>query len=896
MYSVRPLGLNIKDNDRDVLDGSLQESINMQWRDGSFKPIPERLVSEINAAGYKNVILHKIGDENSINVLGFNESASSNFLAFDLAGYLGGEASGGNVLEWIGTITNGVYSTRPTLQLPFVRTLGMSFTILNGIMYFMGDGSNPSEQYYIRVEFDEATQSYKTFDMYAWKSLIPFYPYQLPVKISAPKNTYQAFTQCGLVLIRFALVLKTGEVVLHSPIYGSLMFGINRSTTAIKKGDLIQNIHSLINLNLDFADMTLFNNEISAINVYASTPYYETKFTQDLTGNFKANEVFKASDVKGKFKIKAEEPFYLIKTIEAPVANDKILLTVGSFDSDITLPAITPFLETIYSKIDANTIAAGEIMPVDNFSYHKLYGKITSYNGRLVVKRPITLLSGGHMRALATLSGISNTAFSITTEDGQLDGVSYEIDKSVFFSVNDTTQVRGLLSYPDSRASLVGANYPLSSNNIRQFKCRKNNLHNLSCAFDIYDASAGVFSIRQKTSDKTRLETSASYSLFIIYNNHVSTVVPSSSDANVKYSSENRIQFSQAGEFKVWPAINSYRVGEGKVMSLGIGSVNPSESQVISPIIIGTTDGTYTVNLDPMGNNFIASITRSKNIPFVSEEVLEIDNDILFVSDQGLMVYSNGDYQNLTIDYFPQQGDGDYPTQDNVLPGYDLLTSDFFGVNGNPYVLDDIVNYMKGAVLAYDSRRRNIWCSNPNYNFSMVFNLDMKQWGMSTMVFDEKQEVFSTLNTAQGQIYSRYMVKKVGTNNLLILSGEDLNQEVFYHVLTRPMKFQNTDDYKVLPRMISRTLLLRSSSDGYVSIGLWGVQEVNKYKKSIPIAIKKDDRNDVYPNNQRYHLPVDCRKGKYKTIVLLQAGKALPESYISSFDFDIYLVDNNKIR
>ena len=96
--------------------------------------------------------------------------------------------------------------------------------------------------------------------------------------------------------------------------------------------------------------------------------------------------------------------------------------------------------------------------------------------------------------------------------------------------------------------------------------------------------------------------------------------------------------------------------------------------------------------------------------------------------------------------------------------------------------------------------------------------------------------------------------------------------------------------------MQARTLLLRDTAAGYYSIGLWGQQEVNKYKKSIALALKKDDRAEVFPSNMRYHLPVDCRKGKYKAITVLQAGKALPESYLSSFDFDIYVVDNQRMR
>lgn len=892
MYSVKPIGLNTKDNDRDVPDGSLLESINMQWRDGAFKPIPERIISEINASGYKNIIFHKVGDENRINVLGFNEgSGGSIFLAFDLSGYLGGSAAGGNILEWFGTITDGVYSPKTITQIPFVRTPEMSFTILNGLIYFMGSGSTTTEQYYVKLEFDETTEAYNLFDMYAWKTLIPFYPLQGDIVISAPNKTYNVLSSCGVILYRFALVLKSGEVVMHSPIYASTIYGLNRSDDAIAKDDLIQNIHSAINLNLEFIDTDLFLDEISAINIYASVPHYVTKLTEASTATYaKQFPYIPDFDITAK---KAEELFYLVKTIDI-YTTSKILFKAGFIDSDVVFD-----FENNYFSVDVDTIAAGELMPVDNFSYHRVFGKIGSYSGRLDVVRPITVLSGGHQRALATGSTDSIEGYSILTEDGTQEKILSATDKNLNVGLLGSTISRGILSYPDNRAFAIGL-YEPTELKVYFTKSRKNASHNLSCGF-AYSMSYTFLTVNAITlvvdpADSAKLKAMVNYDCQFSYIGSFGGITDDLTLSIGKYSSENRIQFSQVGEFKVWPALNSYRVGEGKVMSIGTGSVNPSESQIISPLIIGTSDGIYTANLDPSGSVFIASITKTKHIPFISEEILEIDMNILFISDQGLMVFSDGDTDNLTEKFFPQQGDGDYPPRNNIFTDYDTLTDDFFGEGGNVYLLDDIVKYMRGCLMAYDSRRRNIWCSNPAYGFSLVYNLDTRQWGMSTLVFDEKQELFSIINTDEGEIYTRYMVKKLGADNLLILSGEDLTSEVFYHVLTRPIKFQNIDDYKVLPRMISRTLLVRDSLDAYFSIGLWGQQEVNKYKKSIPLAIKKDSRVAVYPDDMRYHIPVDCRKGKYKSITVLQAGKTLPESYISSFDFDIYMVDNKKMR
>jgi len=103
MYSVKPLGINTRQNDRDVRDGSLLESINMQKRDGTLKIIPNRVFTDINTTLYGKIILHKVGNENQINVLGFSRS-SYGFLAEDLGAFLGGgdDTLNGD-LTWFGT-------------------------------------------------------------------------------------------------------------------------------------------------------------------------------------------------------------------------------------------------------------------------------------------------------------------------------------------------------------------------------------------------------------------------------------------------------------------------------------------------------------------------------------------------------------------------------------------------------------------------------------------------------------------------------------------------------------------------------------------------------------------------------------------------------------------------
>lgn len=1039
MYSAKPLGINIKDNDRSVPDEYLQECINMQIRDGSFRPIPERIISDINVAQYKHIILHKVSDENTINVLGF-KWFTPNYLAKNIAFNLGGTLDATQYLYWFGTITDGVYAEITPVNLGLAYTPGMSYTILNGIIYFMGDGSSTTEQYYYQYQYNDTTGEYESSDMYAWKSLIPFYPIPVAIQLSAPKSAVNLFTTCGVTCVRTALVLKSGEVVLHSPIYSYVLCGINRSSDTIPIGTPIDNIHTFINLNFEFADNNLFEQEISAINIYSTIPYYEYELTKTYSAESGKDELVTNKSAIGEIQKQAEQPFYLVKTIDKP-SDLNILLTVGQIDADIELP------EDSY-KIDVSTIATGELMPVDNFTYHKIYGKITSYNGRIIIDSPITVLGEGHNRSLALSASSSHVGFMIDSEDGKIESMSHVIDKS-FFYVTNLFYSRGILSYPDSRATVAGGTdavlggitsssintggvgyligdeltvtggsgdakitatsieggintaiitdaglgytysdaitvqagdnnailvvtavdgagavvsfsiedegtgYTISANEtttggtgagfeigilsvvgaitaynvdnkgsgysvssdvntttgsggtgfkinilaigggeIKLMKLKKNASHNLACAFNINSVSLNSATI---STDSTDVNTQINYSCYFEYAEP--DELSSSSTEKAKYSSSNRLQFTATGEFSVWPAINSYRIGEGMIKSVGANVVNISSTDVIAPLIVGTTDGIYTINLDPSGNNLVSSITRAVNMPYLSRETLQISDQLIFISDKGLFAFNNGDPVNLTKPFFPDRGNGNFPVNETVLANYNRLTERYFNFTGNPYLLDDIINYLKGCLLAYDERRNSIWCSNSDYNFSLVYDIENKSWTFSELVFNEKIELFSTINAGGEDIYSRYLLRKndLVNNNLLVHSGEDMDTEVNFHILTRPIKFQNISAYKKIERMFVRCELIKNTSDGFFSFGMWGKQDLSKSKTGIPInAIIGGDT--VFNDNVRQDIPIGTHKGKYKSVVILLGGKALPESSVDGFEFDVYLVNENKLR
>jgi len=889
MYKVKPRGIDIRHNDRDVADGFLQKSINLQWRDGSYRPIPERLFSEIGStSGKDEIIMHKVSDEDSINVLMFDSG----------------------ILKWFGTITNGIYTEKVTpiviTGFPTITDFdSLSFTILNSLIYFM----STSQEFYYRLQFNEVDQVYEIKNMYAWKDLVPFFPDpgnnagQVPVGT----NTHHIISRCGIILTRFTLVLNTGEEVLHSPIYSNLMYAINRSTADFAKDDLLTNIHAIVSTNLEFLDSSIYADEISAINFYASVPYYYTTIGESVTGagSF-VTPLFGSNEIKGEVRRMAEEPFYLVKTIDNPSVDkfkNSMLFYVGTFDSDIEYDGYD------LSKLNIDTIAAGQSMPVDNFSYHKLYGTITSNDGRLIIDNPKTVLSNGHVRALALGELQSKVGFHIDTEDGTRYGVAYELDKSLTI-VGNATKSRGILSYPDSRANYIGGSETFTGV-VNLFKSRANVAHNMSCVFNFSLATLFPATIVEDTVNSLIKWNAPELVIFGYEDADITTSNPAVIDP-VFYTSENRMQFSESGEFSVWPAVNSYRVGEGKIKFIGSNSVDPANTDYIAPLLIGTSEGIYTANFDSSGVSLIQSITKVASMPALSSENIQIDQALVYVSDKGLIVINSGQLNNITKDYFPDKPSNSFPVEgaflaedlgfdlggysliDTILPNYDLLTEGLFATDTSYNVLD-IIEYLKGAIFAYDGRQNNLWCCNKNKSYSLIFNLESKRWDMSTYIFTKAIDFLGSLSTNEGDVYSRFLVLNTD-GDLDVLSGEDSNEQVDVLMLTRPIKMDVPDQFKKINRLISRCELYRSDEAGFLCFGLWGKQDMNMNKVNIPLIAYRDDSEVGFPNNTRQDIPVGMQKGKYKSITILQGGKLLPSSSFDGFEIVANSVNNRYLR
>lgn len=895
MQRVKPIGLNLRKTDYEIEDGFLQECINLQWRDNALRPIPNRIETNIDITGKYKPIMHKIGDEDVVNVLAFS-------------------AITGN-LQWLGTITDGVYTQKvsPTVISSVNYSDGMSFVIQNGLIYFMGDGSSANERYYLQVKYLESTDTYEVKNLYSWKdNIVKFSTGNgelLYNRLSSGTDWDITFTN-GVILVRYALVLDTGDVVMHSAIYAHAIKGFFHVANTGSPGTIttLKNIHTCISVSPDFTIGNLSSN-VAAVNVYVTVPYYESEYNEDL---YDGNEyVKKMYDVylKNSIKDQIDTPFYQVSSIPVKkLSSDVRIYLYADKDDSMNIVGFTGYGVVTDYHFEFGSIAAGEVMPVDNFSRHKLYGKLTTYNGRLIIEQPTTILSQNLWDYNSLYDSSTNagakTAFNADTEDGLIKSELYSEGKMPISIVgDDVVTMKSIICYPDYRATRILFNgYDINLSAVRPTgstlyaldlirQTNQNIAYNLA---DIQSTRDGdIKSLISTVGPYYYFKTSLRYHLDLEYYH---TETESRSTGSIPgYTSNNRIQFSAAGEFSTWPVLNSYRVGEGVIMSVGSNSIIPSETFNIAPLIIGTSDGVYSLNLDPSGNNLVASITRIANLPYISRNTLQIGSAIIFVSDKGLISIENNSISNLTEKFFPDHGGGNYPVQESVYPNYNVLSADFFGSGGNEIEVMDIVQYMKSAIFAFDSRRDNLWCCNPDAGYSLVYNIIDGLWTMSSLIIEGVVELYGMYLNDPDEIYSRHLLILDSSRKLYLLSGEDNESMVKYHLLTRPIKLQSPDDFKKINRFYSRCEIFdNTANDAYFTLGLWGKQDTNKLKASIALAaIKGVGGTNAMPYGVRQDIPVGRLSGKYKTITVLQGGNSTPESSINAFDFNASMVVNN---
>ena len=465
-----------------------------------------------------------------------------------------------------------------------------------------------------------------------------------------------------------------------------------------------------------------------------------------------------------------------------------------------------PQSQTIIPDLgDISTLPTNESLPVDNFTHHTYFSDILfEYNSRMhlgAVKTKfgdfqqqlesdavltfnsdtftkIAVVSLGYdVYALIVLKSEQGTRYVLRKQDNLIiyqdtSGDNYIIWNQMIIYPDDTATQLWLLGYD-------GTNYYRISNaGLSYFNLTSHLFGNYSYNIIGVDSITTNSSFDNATTQMRELSRGALYMPTL-----------TQLQANIQYSmptiqnyiqETNRLQVSELNNILLFPAANSYRIGNLTNSITGIASqaVDVSSAQFGQyPLYVGSTDGIFTL-MQGSGSILYQSIhpvsTHSVN------NLLGIEGGIMFITDYGMFLLIGSQPKQINLDV---RG-----TPDTFINSLTSFTNTQTNIPAT-ISTSDFDTFMQTAIFAFDPVNNELYVSGAyTYIFSVVHGV----WYKSTASY-------KTFILRNGKL--------VGLENtsLYSVSDDDNTKDVNAYMITRPMKF-NTFDLKSISRAVLRLI------------------------------------------------------------------------------------------
>ena len=222
-------------------------------------------------------------------------------------------------------------------------------------------------------------------------------------------------------------------------------------------------------------------------------------------------------------------------------------------------------------------------------------------------------------------------------------------------------------------------------------------------------------------------------------------VVTASSLPEMTYPSiteGNRVQASETNNPLSFPSTRSYRVGNSNIIALHTVNQELSQGQFGDyPIIAFTSGGIWAM---AMGDGVLITAV----VPLVNEvcnnanSVTSIRKGIFFTSDKGLKILQGSKAIDISdiLEGSPSMPFGNIAI--NALVAEVGLTDAISSV--------DFLEYIKEAIIGYDSFFEEVIVSNPDYNYSYVYHINQNAWTKREGSFDAFINQFPHLLSING--------------------------------------------------------------------------------------------------------------------------------------------------
>lgn len=263
----------------------------------------------------------------------------------------------------------------------------------------------------------------------------------------------------------------------------------------------------------------------------------------------------------------------------------------------------------------------------------------------------------------------------------------------------------------------------------------------------------------------------------------------------------NKLYVSEIANPFYFPLLNIYTIGVGDILGISSATKALSEGQFGQfPLYAFTTDGVWAMEVSQTGSyTSVRPLTR--DVCTNPNSITQIDGAVLFTTDRGIMLLSGSEAICIS-DIL----DSDTPFKLSTLPrGIELL--EMVGYKAEQFDTISFRRFLAKSEFVYDYTHQKIHVFNPDCEYSYVYSLESKAWGMQASSFKSKVNSYpeALLMTNSGILW-----------DLSLSKGTYIPKAV---LTTRPLKLDSPDVLKTISSIIVRGNFQKGDIKGVVLYG-----------------------------------------------------------------------------
>lgn len=284
------------------------------------------------------------------------------------------------------------------------------------------------------------------------------------------------------------------------------------------------------------------------------------------------------------------------------------------------------------------------------------------------------------------------------------------------------------------------------------------------------------------------------------------TTLPSnvSSYEQLAVEIRNKIYTSQINNPFLFPLTGINTIGTGTILGISSSVKALSEGQFGQfPLYAFTTDGVWALEVNATGG-YSSKQPISRDVCINPQSITQLDGAVLFATDKGIMIISGSTINPLTELIFTREQFNvvnDLPKGREVLKLFNDKSVYYDRLIENRLIIMPFTEFIRNCSIIYDYTNKRIILTSQSCEYSFVFSMITKCWGMGVFKISNKVESYPE---ALAMIRDLNDTTQYTDNYLVDFCQIGDRDDTAILVITRPFKFQSHDILKTVNTIIQR--------------------------------------------------------------------------------------------